>query len=270
MPIQKLPFDTAGHEVSTQVPFEVTLMTELEFKYIDRETGEEKIHQMDQQIMEGMLRCRLCGDWVDVDFDSTSAWAVESCDHPDGITTSILLEVPSGILVVDDDLRDIYDWCERDDEGYRRDPEGLKDYNSLLGQAQVIELMAEKGCAYGPVGNSCPKLYQTGEGTYVIANDGYLIHNEGLEDDDYEDIPVPGEELAMICTDLWAYSIADYDDYVAKGGIPRTVASPRNGPDFVEVPPGTYRFTHHTTEANFDPWKHDAPTYFAHITRISD
>jgi hypothetical protein len=148
----------------------------------------------------------------------------------------------------------------------------MASYNSALGQAQAVEAMAAVGCAYGPVGNSCPGFYKTGEGTYVIANSGYSYTGpeDGWGDDeDYTDIPVPGELLASVCTDLWAYSVADYDDYVSLGGIPQTVANPNTYRTFVNVPAGVYKFTHHTGERGFDR-DSSAVTYYAHIERISD
>lgn len=60
--------------------------------------------------------------------------------------------------------------------------------------------MAAVGCAYGPVGNSCPGLYRTGPDSYTIASPRY-------DDDDNPSLPECAR-LTGICTDLWAYSIA--------------------------------------------------------------
>lgn len=165
----------------------------------------------------------------------------------ESITTRIMLAVPSGKIVVRDSLRPLYDWREAE----------VADYNSLAGQAQAVEAMAARGCAYGPVGNSCPGLYRTGEGTYVIANLPYS------EDTDDEVVPAGWTLLAGIITDLWAYSIADLGDFEAKGG---DVESLGWGATVVDVGPGTYEFTHHTGEASFD---RDADTViFADIRRL--
>lgn len=194
-------------------------------------------------------RCAWCDAPKDFQAIDGMVCQPEPCLHPDGITTTVTLAVPSGRIVVYDDLRHVYD-------GFNDD---FACYNSVLGQAQVTEAMAALGCAFGPVGNSCPGLYRTGEGAYVIASPGY----------DDEDEPTGFlahlEPLARIITDLWAYSVADHDDYLAKGGASHPQRM--HGPDVVEIPPGTYRFTHHTGERTFD---HDVPgtVIFAHIDRI--
>lgn len=189
-------------------------------------------------------RCGTCDARLTLRFGDDEITVTEPCPYPDGITTTITLAVPSGKLIVTDDLRPVYDWRDRD----RNDPEGMAGYNSSLGQHQAILTMAAAGCAYGPVGNSCPGLYLTGEGTYVIASAGYD------EDADQEVRPDGWLRLAGVITDLWAYSIADYEDWKARGGDGARFARQEPGWDWdlVSVPPGTYQFTHHTGERSFD------------------
>ncbi|ATM24504.1 hypothetical protein SMD44_p10005 (plasmid) [Streptomyces alboflavus] len=174
---------------------------------------------------------------------------VESpCPYPDGLTTEITLKVPSGKVIVTDDLRSVYS-C---------DDSGFASYNSALGQAQVVHAMAAVGCAYGPVGNSCPGLYRTGPDTYIIARPGY----------DEDDTPDPAfsryDFLAGITTDLWAYSIADFEHWKSRGGDPDKLGWDVS---VVDITPGTYRFTHHSGEHDFNP---DVPgtVTFAHVERI--
>lgn len=196
--------------------------------------------------------CGMCGVFAEYEVTDTAVTMKEWCPHPDGITTVIDLAVPSGRIVVDDDLRHVYDGFDHDT---------FASYNTALGQAQVVRAMADLGCAFGPVGNSCPGLYRTGENTYVIASPGY--------DDEGEPTGFAAhlKPLAHITTDLWAYSIADHDDYTAKGGTSHPQRS--HGPDVVDIGPGTYRFTHHTGEKGFDHYAHGT-VIFAHIERIKE
>lgn len=188
-------------------------------------------------------RCAICGDRPDFYVEDGFVCVREPCAYPDGIASLITLEVPSGRIIVTDDLRPMY---QVDD--------GDLDYNTALGQHVYMQRMAAQGCAYGPVGNSCPGLYRTGRDTYVIASPDY---------DEATDAPVgvEGKILASITTDLWAYSIADFGHWRAKGG-----GSVRGAFALVPVPAGVYRFTHHTGERGFD---HDArPLVFADIARV--
>jgi hypothetical protein len=178
------------------------------------------------------------------------AHVVDPCPYPNGFTTRIVLNVPSGRIIVTDDLRPVYDW---------RPDMGMADYNSKLGQSQAVIAMAAVGCAYGPVGNSCPGMYRAGVDSYVIAS-------PDVDWDDDEKPSIPDDaRVASICTDLWAYSIADFEDWKAKGGDPDSL---RWTDTVVDVTPGVYRFTHHTGERGFD---HDArEVVFAHVDRIGD
>lgn len=200
-------------------------------------------------VIEGNRDCGVCGEYVTFSptEDRSSMVASSECSLPDGITTKIFLTVSSGKIIVTDDLRPVYGDF---------DESKFVSYNSARGQAQVIEAYAAQNCAYGPVGNSCPSLICTGEGKYVIVSPS--------EDED-EDIL--GNKLAWVCTDLWAYSIADYQEWLDRGGDLSKLGWSDNVIDF---PNGVYEFTHHSGEKQFmkneDNWY--SSLVFAHIRKV--
>lgn len=196
-------------------------------------------------------RCAWCDASRNLQIDGDTVVQPEPCPYPDGITSVITLAVPSGKLVVYDDLRDLYPLPGTQDD--------YASYNSTLGQHQVIEAYATQGLAYGPVSNTCPGLYRTGEGAYAFASPEYD------EDKDDNILPDGWTYAAGVVTDLWAYSVADFDDFTRKGGTIDTGRWKR--PEVVTVGPGTYRFTHHTGERAFD-YDADGTVIYAHIEHI--
>jgi hypothetical protein len=182
---------------------------------------------------------RIVGDAVHV---------LDPCPYPNGITTEITINVPSGKIIVADDLRPVFKW---DDSTMAR-------YGTTIGQAQAIKAMAAIGCAYGPAYNCGLGLWRTGPDSYIIANPAYS------EEDDEPSI-LGATLLAKICTDLWAYSIADYDHWLSQGGDPHQLSW---ADTIVDVTPGTYRFTHHSGERGFDHEGADDVIY-AHVERIA-
>jgi hypothetical protein len=244
MNITELPLDANGHWLTRRGVDTVTVF---------------QIDAMSVYVPDAMSRCALC-DWhPKFEVADGSVRATEPCALPDGVTTVVDVAFPSGKIIVTDDLRPVYDWREPDGS------DAFASYNSALGQAQAIKAMAAIGCAYGPVGNSCPNLYRmAAPNRYVIASPAYSDDgdDEGLSASVYQG----AQEVAGICTDLWAYSICDYDDYLARGGDRRNID--RWSWTVVDVTPGVYRFTHHTGERGFD---HDADELvFAHVERVGD
>jgi hypothetical protein len=235
MSMQELPFRANGHLAAVADGDLATV-----FALNEAKGGEALASYPDASLLDpfipalGYARCGSCGESLALAVTGDAITVRDACPLPDGITTVITLDVPSGQLLVDDDLRPAYDW---------KDEDLTASYNTALGQAQAIEVMAAQGCAFGYVGNSCPGLYRTGESTYVIASPGYD------EDTDKELIPEGWRKLAWIITDLWAYSIADYAGWQSKGGDPATLDW---GHTVVDVPPGSYQFTHHTGKRSFD------------------
>ncbi|MFJ6438829.1 hypothetical protein [Streptomyces sp. NPDC091416] len=200
-------------------------------------------------LRDHLFECSYCGQYFVPRIADDAVYVDTPCQPASGITSIVTLEVPSGKIIVTDDLRPIYAVARAE----------LASYNSIVGQAQYIKAMAEIGCAYGPVGNTCPGLYRTGDDSYIIASPEY-----DYDDDEKPSLP-ESDCIANICTDLWAYSIADYDDWKRRGGNPATLGWSDN---VVEVPAGTYQFTHHTGERDFD---RDAPgtVIYAHIEKTS-
>jgi hypothetical protein len=203
--------------------------------------------------LDSPMRCAICGGRVKPTVDDGVVTADTECQAPNGLTTTITLEVPSGRILVTDDLRPIF---EIDDTGF-------ESYNTIFGQAQHVKAMAEIGCAYGPVGNSSPTLYDTGNGTYAIAT---LEWNESDDVNDEEEwvIPEGWIPLANIVTDLWAYSIADFENWKSKGGDPDALMWCDT---IVEIPPGVYEFTLHSGESDFN---HNGASIYTHIRKIQD
>ncbi len=195
--------------------------------------------------------CQSCdaSPWLRLTGDA--AWMLGPCPYPDGITTVVTLAVPSGKLIVSDSLRPVYDWQAGD---------LTVSYNSRLGQHQAILAMAAQGCAFGPVGNTSPGLFSTGGDSYAIASVAWD------EDADRELMPDGWELLAATCTDLWAYSIADFEDWASRGGNALALGY---GDTIVDVPPGDYQFTHHTGERSFSSGA-DGIVIYAHVKRTRE
>jgi hypothetical protein len=222
--------------------------------------------------------CALCDAYPSFDLiaradgpDGLGLRAQSDCLLPSGITTSISLDVPSGRIIVTDDLRPIYDVPDE----YSDDTPG---YNSAAGQALHVEKMAAIGCAYGPVQNTSPSLVRTIEDHYVIVS----------FDSESEADAFSGDPIARICTGLWAYSIADFDDFLRRakallelgsdddrgGDLFAWVADGADltrtpfGVSVVDIPAGSYLFTHHTMRADFD-FDGEWPLVYADVKKIS-
>lgn len=209
-------------------------------------------------VLETYSSCASCDTWPRYEVAGDAVRVIDPCPYPDGITSVVEVAFPSGRIIVTDDLRPVFNW--RDEHGN----DSFASYNTALGQHQAILEMAKQGCAYGPVGNTCPSLYRLpAPGKFVIASPAYSESEDDYGDDEF-DLSLPGaEKLASICTDLWAYSIADYELWRARGGDPSTLDWSRR---VLDIAPGTYRFTHHTNERAFD---HDADELiFANIEKI--
>jgi hypothetical protein len=234
-------------------------------------------------VYAGAFNCATCDEYpsfsveVDEAGEPVKLVAKNACALTEGVPMVIELAVPSGKIIVTDSLRPVFDF-------------DLLNYNSKAGQAEAQQIMAAQGCAFGPVGNSSPSLVRICDAesrSFVISD-----FDEELEpgDEGY----VVGEMLADICTDLWAYSIADLDHFVATARAKFEAADaeereklmrrelfawavqpgdPRDRIEqlgwtvtVVDVTPGTYRFTHHTGERGFDD---DAwPAVYAHVELV--
>lgn len=189
--------------------------------------------------------CALCDQRPKFTFTKDAVHVQTPCPYPNGITTTVTIRVPSGKLIITDNL-----------PVYSVDESGFAGYNSVLGQSQVIEAMGAVGCAYGPVGNSCPALYRTGPDSYVISRS---------RDENDKRGPFDGEPLAVVITDLWAYSCADFKDWESRGGDPAALGWSDNT---VDVRPGMYRFTHHSGERSFD--RDASGAVFAHVEWVGE
>lgn len=180
--------------------------------------------------------CSYCGAPMGLCFNGENlVWDGEECPHRDGLITEFELNVPSGRIVVDDDLRQ---WFPVDEDF---------DVNTQLGRHLTSLAAAQVGLAHGFVGNSCPRIFQK-ESKFVIGNYEDVLWDEGLGD--YVDNPEEcgwGEVVATICTDLWWYSIADFDDFVRRMAhyTPKiSLDDILNHPTIqvVDVKPGVYKF----------------------------
>lgn len=238
MPIKTLPFHSNGHIVgphTTVQVLDVSLTSRLENVY---------------HLMDPLFTCAGCGTYAQTEITEDAVRVVGGpCPLADtGITTTITLPVPSGKLIVACDLRPVYDGYGGDD---------FAPYTSTLGIHQVIEAFAAQGCAFGFVGDNWPNLYRTGDDTYVLASPAW--------DDEIDDLRTPEgwTELASVSGAIWSYSLADFEDWEARGGKMVDLEDAT----IVDIPAGTYEFTYHGGEKGFD--RHGSGTViFTHITKV--
>ena len=224
------------------------------------------IHAMDDEITDirGMgalaYSCGQCDEFMSYELIDGEAVAKTECQYTEGFTTVVEIDVPSGRLVCDDSLREAegFNWKDEDETGFAS-------YSSDLGQHQVVEFLAKTaGLAFAPVGNSCPGMWEVEPGKYVVGNAGYN------EETDENEVPSFGGELInTFCTDLWAASMSDYDNFLARGGTPIEDDNQWGTRWVMDVPPGRYRMTFHGGEKGFD--NHAAgEVIFAEFEKIAD
>ncbi len=208
------------------------------------------------QIQKGscLRRCYTCEGEPALMFDGERISAATECKYPDGYVYEVELNVPSGKMVVDDDLRPLF--------GIHGD----FDINTMWGCRQTTEAYAEIGCAHGCVGNTCPGVYRQKDGKYIIANGYYK--KDSCEDEDH--VAPPGEDVQGICTDLWWYSFVDYDEFIRRAG---RVSEKDIADKILEVEPGVYRFRHLIHDLKRYPegtWTEGQITVFAEFERVRD
>lgn len=185
--------------------------------------------------------------------DGKTLVAKTACPVPDGLDSVVHLDVPSGRIIVNDSLYPVYDVDLPDSPSY----------NSVAGRVLHNERMARLGCAHGYVGNTSPSLVSTAPGRFVVAT---FAPDAASGEEGH--LAVAGDVLAHICTDLWAYSVADHDDYLVRAAAhdPADLERHRHA-TVVDVEPGTYRFRNVTGRAGVDV--HDGwPQVFAYIDLV--
>ena len=243
--IRELPFDPAGHQLAWSKEKGNMSPDWQRFSVQFEETDPPGIPRMvapheSVSKLENMLRivtgeaegetlitsgsystqCYVCGERVAIVSREKKLFAQTPCRYSDGIPLEFELNVPSGKIVVANDLRPAFSIF------------GDYDVNTTMGCVQTTKAMEKIGCAHAFVGNTCPGMYHVGENRYIIASGGH---------DWRKDIQIdpPGEHVAGIITDLWWYSIADYDEYRR-----RVPDEKQHDFDLVQVKPGVYRFKH--------------------------
>lgn len=198
----------------------------------------------------GPSECGYCGEYLRWARTANGLGTSSTCSASGGMEYSFTLNVPSGKIVFADSLFDVFDKWER--KGKER-----INYNSVLGRKEASEFMEEQNVAYGPVLNTSPDIFlDTETNSIIVASPG------DWDEEDNPIVPETWKRLGNVITDLWAYSITDFDTYVSRGGDPDnkyvTVA---------EVPVGTYTFTHYADVDGFDEFddeaEEEAPTIYA-------
>lgn len=172
------------------------------------------------------VECLYCGEELNLKIQEESLIVTnDHCSLAHGVPDeySVDLKFPSGKVVFANDLRAFI--------GLDEVP--FFNVNSEKGMRGCFEFYGQRGLGHGFVGNSCPNIYRNGD-DFVIANPGVDEHYEVDEEPD-------GEKIGDICTDLWWYSIADYD-LITENGYEKD-----SWDTIAEVPPGSvYTLTYYT------------------------
>lgn len=149
----------------------------------------------------------------------------------------VAIDVPSGKLVVDNDLRDLFpdveDMPHIDGQGVQF---WMKAYTEAYGKI---------GLLHGYVGNSCPSVYKYGDTLYIGNQPSDVEWSEYKKRPFVAHPQIPGKRVAGVCTDLWWYSICDHDEFIRRGGKVNRSVHPWQNPDIVKVRPGRYVLSHH-------------------------
>ncbi|MBI5153022.1 MAG: hypothetical protein HZA36_00975 [Parcubacteria group bacterium] len=193
------PFDAMGHQVNKFDADELALL--LGQDSFGRPVRDDVLTILRAQIRlptvvtishRGMS-CWCCGNKIPLYYDGKKFFLGTPCPYPDGIPLSVELNIPSGVIMVTDNLSPAFD-VERIPEKH-----GFYDINYDIGRVRFSRLMEEVGCAFLCVGQSFPGVYRLDSKHFTIARYGY--------DDDRGELHPEGILVASIDTELWWCSL---------------------------------------------------------------
>ena len=196
--------------------------------------------------------CGYCEAAVIWECDGTKVQATTECPHQNGLEYSFELNVPSGTMIVANDLRPEFDIT------------GDYNINQASQSVRCSLAFAEIGCAHAFVGNTSPAVFRQ---LPVAGQSGdVLLIGNPAHDEDYNDIEdsIPGERVAGISTGLWWYSIVDKTEYLLRG------LKLDDSVDQVAVRPGVYRFTHYYFRKDFVRDAAGRPNIFSRVEWVRE
>lgn len=223
-----LKYFKEGHDVSFDT-YNLTLLKYEDLKEIveaieDPDSDRNKWIKIPKLASPSFINlCTKCGERVYFETNGKDVRATSRCKFYNGHPPyEFELEIPSGKMVVANDLRRLFD----EDETIRNSV----DWNSEVGMNEYVKLWAKNKLAHAFVGNTCPRLIKLNDDAYTIGN----VPIDFTEDE------VIGDTVANITTDLWWYSICDYDEFTKRSAG----KSRKYYESVVDVKPGTYKFYH--------------------------
>lgn len=247
------PFDSMGHVVSHLDADELSSLLRQSHFYAGARYDILKMLKTEvpftvvKMAVLGRVRCFCCGQEISLYYDGKKFFLESPCPYPEGIPLAVELNIPSGVMMIRDDLREDFEIpCM---------PEKYGDFYSAnyhIGAVRTSLLASEFGCAHFMVGGGFPRVYRQDSRNLIVVKNGYN------EEDDREVCP-EGDLVATVDTRLWWYSVVDKDEYLRRG-----CEGKYDGIQEIKVEPGVYRFTHLVHLRSFAREK-DRPTVFSRI-----
>lgn len=167
----------------------------------------ETISKEDKKLTIGYsIDCSECGERLKTTYDGRKIYIESECEFVGGMKPwSFTVNVPSGKLIFRNDMRKLFPEVET-----HMKSKGYVSINNKKGMRLWEESYAKHGLVLVHVDNTCPSVYDMPSGNVHVGN--HMDYEK--EVDLYEEY-----ERGSICTDLWAFSACDYDDFIKRGGV---------------------------------------------------
>jgi len=192
--------------------------------------------------------CKICSERLKFEFDGKVIRVKNRCESPEGyFPMKNTMDFPSGKVVVCNDMRVLWPDVEAKMEPDRFTTYGL---DASIGFLNTVNIYMKHNMAHVFVGNTMPDVNVDNGNTIIVGKMGYADEAE-------DEIQLPGINVSNVCTDLWWYCMADYEETerrfnkykndITKRWGKDSIASfdeflKDRGCDVFEVDPGTYEF----------------------------
>lgn len=156
--------------------------------------------------------------------------------------------ISSGKVILENDLREYFKHCDFD-------------INSRTGIIQTMDHYQKQGMLHGFVGNSCPTFWMNEAGDEIAIGSKMKTVIDENGEEDYEDDMEGYTEWGWVCTDLWWYSLVDYE--VFKGLSKLTDEAIERDYTVLDLEAGEWKLEHY-----YGITKHDHGEIYGKLTKI--